>query len=121
MRPKCILFPLQIALDTSYWTCINYFFIWGSIAVYFGTLFALHSGAIFQLFPKYFPFVGESLTKSRIAYATFPLLNKTCIFHGGKHKVLGVLKTIASVRMRSCLLVCLSHFYLINPLMSSGY
>uniref|UniRef100_A0A8C3FYC5 Phospholipid-transporting ATPase n=1 Tax=Chrysemys picta bellii TaxID=8478 RepID=A0A8C3FYC5_CHRPI len=53
-------FSAQIALDTSYWTAINRFFILGSIAVYFAILFAMHSDGIFVIFPNHFPFVGNA-------------------------------------------------------------
>ena len=52
---------LQIGLDTGYWTAINHFFIWGSLAVYFAILFAMHSNGLFDMFPNQFRFVGESL------------------------------------------------------------
>lgn len=51
---------LQIGLDTGYWTAINHFFIWGSLAVYFAILFAMHSNGLFDMFPDQFRFVGES-------------------------------------------------------------
>uniref|UniRef100_A0A8C4YP15 Phospholipid-transporting ATPase n=1 Tax=Gopherus evgoodei TaxID=1825980 RepID=A0A8C4YP15_9SAUR len=57
-----IVVSVQIALDTSYWTAINRFFVLGSIAVYFAILFAMHSDGIFVIFPNHFPFVGESIT-----------------------------------------------------------
>lgn len=50
---------LQIGLDTGYWTAINHFFIWGSLAVYFAILFAMHSNGLFDMFPNQFRFVGE--------------------------------------------------------------
>uniref|UniRef100_A0A8C3RVC8 Phospholipid-transporting ATPase n=1 Tax=Chelydra serpentina TaxID=8475 RepID=A0A8C3RVC8_CHESE len=53
-------FSAQIALDTSYWTAINRFFILGSIAVYFAILFTMHSDGIFVIFPNHFPFVGNA-------------------------------------------------------------
>lgn len=52
---------LQIGLDTGYWTAINHFFIWGSLAVYFAILFAMHSNGLFDMFPNQFRFVGEFL------------------------------------------------------------
>uniref|UniRef100_A0A8C3FZ75 Phospholipid-transporting ATPase n=1 Tax=Chrysemys picta bellii TaxID=8478 RepID=A0A8C3FZ75_CHRPI len=55
-----IVVSVQIALDTSYWTAINRFFILGSIAVYFAILFAMHSDGIFVIFPNHFPFVGNA-------------------------------------------------------------
>ncbi|XP_069480865.1 probable phospholipid-transporting ATPase IM [Ambystoma mexicanum] len=54
-----IVVSVQIGMDTSYWTAINNFFIWGSIAVYFCILFAMHSDGIFDLFPHQFPSVGN--------------------------------------------------------------
>lgn len=51
----------QIGLDTGYWTAINHFFIWGSLAVYFAILFAMHSNGLFDMFPNQFRFVGECL------------------------------------------------------------
>uniref|UniRef100_A0A8D0CJF6 Phospholipid-transporting ATPase n=1 Tax=Scleropages formosus TaxID=113540 RepID=A0A8D0CJF6_SCLFO len=55
-----ILICFQIGLDTNYWTAINHFYIWGSLAVYFSILFAMHSNGIFGIFPSQFPFIGES-------------------------------------------------------------
>uniref|UniRef100_A0A8I4A4R7 Phospholipid-transporting ATPase n=1 Tax=Callithrix jacchus TaxID=9483 RepID=A0A8I4A4R7_CALJA len=55
-----IVVSVQIALDTSYWTFINHVFIWGSIAIYFSILFAMHSNGIFGIFPNQFPFVGNA-------------------------------------------------------------
>lgn len=57
---------LQIGLDTGYWTAINHFFIWGSVAVYFAILFAMHSNGLFDMFPNQFRFVGESLASPGI-------------------------------------------------------
>ncbi|XP_076803387.1 phospholipid-transporting ATPase ID-like isoform X1 [Clavelina lepadiformis] len=55
-----IVVSLQAALDTSFWTPINHFFIWGSIGIYFVFTFAMHSDGLFQLVPSQFPFVGVS-------------------------------------------------------------
>lgn len=55
--------PPQIGLDTGYWTAINHFFIWGSLAVYFAILFAMHSNGLFDMFPNQFRFVGASLQR----------------------------------------------------------
>uniref|UniRef100_G3SZL2 Phospholipid-transporting ATPase n=1 Tax=Loxodonta africana TaxID=9785 RepID=G3SZL2_LOXAF len=55
-----IVVSVQISLDTSYWTVINHFFIWGSIATYFSILFTMHSNGIFGIFPNQFPFVGNA-------------------------------------------------------------
>ncbi|XP_067827575.1 phospholipid-transporting ATPase ID isoform X3 [Heptranchias perlo] len=55
-----IVVSVQIGLDTSYWTAVNHFFIWGSVAVYFSILFAMHSNGLFAIFPSQFPFVGNA-------------------------------------------------------------
>ncbi|KAJ1080926.1 hypothetical protein NDU88_001114 [Pleurodeles waltl] len=55
-----IVVSMQIGLDTGYWTAINHFFIWGSLAVYFVILFAMHSDGLFQIFPNQFRFVGNA-------------------------------------------------------------
>lgn len=61
--PACDHRPPQIGLDTGYWTAINHFFIWGSLAVYFAILFAMHSNGLFDMFPNQFRFVGASLQR----------------------------------------------------------
>ncbi|XP_018620654.1 probable phospholipid-transporting ATPase IM isoform X1 [Scleropages formosus] len=55
-----IVASVQIGLDTNYWTAINHFYIWGSLAVYFSILFAMHSNGIFGIFPSQFPFIGTA-------------------------------------------------------------
>uniref|UniRef100_A0A673IEF0 Phospholipid-transporting ATPase n=1 Tax=Sinocyclocheilus rhinocerous TaxID=307959 RepID=A0A673IEF0_9TELE len=55
-----IVVSVQIGLDTNYWTAVNHFFIWGSLAVYFAILFAMHSDGIFTIFPNQFPFIGTA-------------------------------------------------------------
>ncbi|XP_029436278.1 phospholipid-transporting ATPase ID isoform X2 [Rhinatrema bivittatum] len=55
-----IVVSVQIGLDTGYWTAINHFFIWGSLAMYFAILFAMHSDGLFEMFPNQFRFVGNS-------------------------------------------------------------
>ncbi|NWQ71690.1 AT8B1 ATPase, partial [Neopipo cinnamomea] len=49
-----------IGLDTSYWTFVNAFSVFGSIALYFGITFDLHSAGIHILFPSGFQFTGQS-------------------------------------------------------------
>lgn len=48
----------QIGLDTSYWTFVNAFSIFGSIALYFGIMFDFQSAGIHVLFPSAFQFTG---------------------------------------------------------------
>lgn len=50
----------QISLETSYWTFVNCFAVLGSIAIYFGILFDIHSAGIHVLFPSVFTFTGQS-------------------------------------------------------------
>ncbi|XP_078262268.1 putative phospholipid-transporting ATPase IM [Rhinoraja longicauda] len=51
---------LQVALDTAYWTAINHFFIWGSLAVYFAITFTMYSNGMYLIFPTSFPFIGTA-------------------------------------------------------------
>ncbi|NWY99783.1 AT8B2 ATPase, partial [Loxia curvirostra] len=60
-----IVVSVQIGLDTGFWTAINHFFIWGSVAAYFAILFTMHSDGLFRMFPNQFRFVGESLCAPR--------------------------------------------------------
>uniref|UniRef100_W5N6C3 Phospholipid-transporting ATPase n=1 Tax=Lepisosteus oculatus TaxID=7918 RepID=W5N6C3_LEPOC len=55
-----IVVSVQIGLDTNYWTAVNHFYIWGSVAVYFAILFAMNSDGIFDIFPSHFPFIGTA-------------------------------------------------------------
>lgn len=47
-------------MDTSYWTFVNCFAVLGSIAIYFGIMFDIHSAGIHVLFPSAFTFTGQS-------------------------------------------------------------
>ncbi|XP_032426565.1 phospholipid-transporting ATPase IC-like [Xiphophorus hellerii] len=42
---------LQISLDTLYWTFVSCFAVLGSIAIYFGIMFDIHSAGIHVIFP----------------------------------------------------------------------
>ncbi|NXP57169.1 AT8B2 ATPase, partial [Chloropsis cyanopogon] len=55
-----IVVSVQIGLDTGFWTAINHFFIWGSLAAYFTILFTMHSDGLFRMFPNQFRFVGNA-------------------------------------------------------------
>uniref|UniRef100_A0A803XTT2 Phospholipid-transporting ATPase n=1 Tax=Meleagris gallopavo TaxID=9103 RepID=A0A803XTT2_MELGA len=48
MAQTCLLIvvSVQIGLDTSYWTVVNQFFIWGSLSVYFAITFTMYSDGI---------------------------------------------------------------------------
>ncbi|XP_078009369.1 phospholipid-transporting ATPase IC isoform X2 [Phascolarctos cinereus] len=58
----------QIGLDTSYWTFVNAFSIFGSIALYFGVMFDFHSAGIHVLFPSAFQFTGTASNALRQPY-----------------------------------------------------
>uniref|UniRef100_A0A3P9MY19 Phospholipid-transporting ATPase n=1 Tax=Poecilia reticulata TaxID=8081 RepID=A0A3P9MY19_POERE len=53
-------FSAQMFLDTFYWTAINQFFLWGSIAAYFAITFTLFSNGLFFMFTSSFPFIGTA-------------------------------------------------------------
>ncbi|XP_061409847.1 phospholipid-transporting ATPase ID-like isoform X1 [Lethenteron reissneri] len=55
-----IVVSLQMGLDTAYWTAINHFFIWGSVAVYFAIMFAMYSAGLYSIFPSQFRFIGTA-------------------------------------------------------------
>ncbi|XP_077648368.1 phospholipid-transporting ATPase IC isoform X2 [Urocitellus parryii] len=58
----------QIGLDTSYWTFVNAFSIFGSIALYFGIMFDFHSAGIHVLLPSAFQFTGTASNALRQPY-----------------------------------------------------
>uniref|UniRef100_A0A7M4F8Q3 Phospholipid-transporting ATPase n=1 Tax=Crocodylus porosus TaxID=8502 RepID=A0A7M4F8Q3_CROPO len=76
-----IVVSVQIGLDTGFWTAINHFFIWGSLAVYFAILFAMHSNGLFQMFPNQFRFVGnaQNTLAQPIVWLTIALTTVVCI------------------------------------------
>ncbi|KAM3874536.1 phospholipid-transporting ATPase IC [Diretmus argenteus] len=59
---------LQISLDTSYWTFVNCFAVLGSIAIYFGIMFDIHSAGIHVIFPSAFTFTGAASNALRQPY-----------------------------------------------------
>lgn len=50
----------QLCLDTHYWTAVNQFFIWGSLAAYFAITFTMFSNGMFLIFTYVFPFIGKN-------------------------------------------------------------
>lgn len=64
VHPCSFLNVPQIGLDTSYWTAVNLFFVWGSVLMYFAILFAMHSDGLFSIFPSQFPYIGKWPTHS---------------------------------------------------------
>nr|XP_055036870.1 phospholipid-transporting ATPase IC [Misgurnus anguillicaudatus] len=59
---------LQISLNTSYWTFVNFFAVLGSIAIYFGIMFDIHSAGIHVIFPSTFTFTGAASNALRQPY-----------------------------------------------------
>uniref|UniRef100_A0A3B3S683 Phospholipid-transporting ATPase n=1 Tax=Paramormyrops kingsleyae TaxID=1676925 RepID=A0A3B3S683_9TELE len=59
---------LQISLETSYWTFVNCFAVLGSIAIYFGIMFDIHSAGIHVIFTSAFTFTGVASNALRQPY-----------------------------------------------------
>uniref|UniRef100_A0A8C2G7C2 ATPase phospholipid transporting 8B1 n=1 Tax=Cyprinus carpio TaxID=7962 RepID=A0A8C2G7C2_CYPCA len=59
---------LQISLNTSYWTFVNFFAVIGSIAIYFGVMFDIHSAGIHVILPTTFTFTGAASNALRQPY-----------------------------------------------------
>ncbi|MEQ2213316.1 Phospholipid-transporting ATPase IC [Xenoophorus captivus] len=57
-----------ISLDTSYWTFVSCFAVLGSIAIYFGIMFDIHSAGIHVIFPSVFTFTGAASNALRQPY-----------------------------------------------------
>ncbi|XP_051906198.1 probable phospholipid-transporting ATPase IM isoform X2 [Hippocampus zosterae] len=55
-----VVVTIQLCLDTHYWTAVNQFFVWGSLAVYFATTFTMFSNGMFLIFTSAFPFIGTA-------------------------------------------------------------
>uniref|UniRef100_A0A672RY88 Phospholipid-transporting ATPase n=1 Tax=Sinocyclocheilus grahami TaxID=75366 RepID=A0A672RY88_SINGR len=72
---------LQISLNTSYWTFVNCFAVLGSIAIYFGVMFDIHSAGIHVIFPTTFTFTGAASNALRQPYLwlTIILTVGTCL------------------------------------------
>lgn len=51
----------QLCLETHYWTAVNQFFIWGSLAAYFAITFTMFSNGMFLIFTSVFPFIGKNI------------------------------------------------------------
>uniref|UniRef100_A0A8V5HCR5 Phospholipid-transporting ATPase n=1 Tax=Melopsittacus undulatus TaxID=13146 RepID=A0A8V5HCR5_MELUD len=62
MVQTCLLIvvSVQICLDTSYWTVVNQFFIWGSLSVYFAITFTMYSDGDCYSFDSAFCFSGTA-------------------------------------------------------------
>uniref|UniRef100_A0AAQ5YYW7 Phospholipid-transporting ATPase n=1 Tax=Amphiprion ocellaris TaxID=80972 RepID=A0AAQ5YYW7_AMPOC len=55
-----VVVSIQLCLDTHYWTAVNQFFVWGSLAAYFAVTFTMYSNGMFFIFTSAFPFVGTA-------------------------------------------------------------
>ncbi|KAG7499111.1 phospholipid-transporting ATPase ID-like [Solea senegalensis] len=55
-----VVVNIQICLDTHYWTAVNQFFVWGSLAAYFAVTFTMYSNGMFFIFTSSFPFIGTA-------------------------------------------------------------
>uniref|UniRef100_A0A3Q0QTJ4 P-type ATPase C-terminal domain-containing protein n=1 Tax=Amphilophus citrinellus TaxID=61819 RepID=A0A3Q0QTJ4_AMPCI len=62
LTQTCLLIVVftQLCLDTYYWSAVNHFFVWGSIAAYFAITFTMYSNGMFYIFTSTFPFVGTA-------------------------------------------------------------
>uniref|UniRef100_A0A1A8QH51 Phospholipid-transporting ATPase n=1 Tax=Nothobranchius rachovii TaxID=451742 RepID=A0A1A8QH51_9TELE len=55
-----VVVSMQLCLDTYYWTTVNQFFVWGSLAAYFAVTFTMYSNGMFLIFTSAFPFIGTA-------------------------------------------------------------
>ncbi|XP_047227636.1 phospholipid-transporting ATPase ID-like [Girardinichthys multiradiatus] len=55
-----IVMSAQMFFDTYYWTAINQFFLWGSLAAYIAITFTFLSNGLFFMFPTSFFFIGTA-------------------------------------------------------------
>ncbi|TKS84252.1 Phospholipid-transporting ATPase ID [Collichthys lucidus] len=76
-----IVMSIQLSLDTHYWTAVNQFFVWGSLAGYFAITFTMYSNGMFLIFTSAFPFIGtarNSLNQPNV-WLTIFLTSLLCI------------------------------------------
>uniref|UniRef100_A0A8D0DFY4 Phospholipid-transporting ATPase n=1 Tax=Sander lucioperca TaxID=283035 RepID=A0A8D0DFY4_SANLU len=76
-----IVMNIQLCLDTYYWTAVNQFFVWGSLAAYFAITFTMYSNGMFLIFTSSFPFIGtarNSLSQPSV-WLTIFLTSLLCI------------------------------------------
>ncbi|XP_020486231.2 phospholipid-transporting ATPase ID [Labrus bergylta] len=76
-----VVVMLQLCLDTHYWTAVNQFFVWGSLAAYFAITFTINSNGMFLIFTFIFPFIGtarNSLNQPNV-WLTIFLTSLLCI------------------------------------------
>ncbi|XP_070706553.1 probable phospholipid-transporting ATPase IM [Pempheris klunzingeri] len=76
-----VVMNIQLCLDTHYWTAVNQFFVWGSLAAYFAITFTMYSNGMFLIFTSIFPFIGtarNSLNQPNV-WLTIFLTSLLCI------------------------------------------
>uniref|UniRef100_A0A3B4YWB9 Phospholipid-transporting ATPase n=1 Tax=Seriola lalandi dorsalis TaxID=1841481 RepID=A0A3B4YWB9_SERLL len=76
-----VVMNIQLCLDTHYWTAVNQFFVWGSLAAYFAITFTMYSNGMFLIFTSSFPFIGtarNSLNQPNV-WLTIFLASLLCI------------------------------------------
>uniref|UniRef100_A0A8C3AA08 Phospholipid-transporting ATPase n=1 Tax=Cyclopterus lumpus TaxID=8103 RepID=A0A8C3AA08_CYCLU len=76
-----IVMNIQLCLDTHYWTAVNQFFVWGSLAAYFAVTLTMYSNGMFLIFTTSFPFIGtarNSLNQPNV-WLTIFLTSLLCI------------------------------------------
>ncbi|XP_038124235.1 phospholipid-transporting ATPase ID-like [Cyprinodon tularosa] len=83
LAQTCLLVVVsaQLCLDTYYWTTVNHFFVWGSLAAYFAITFTMYSNGMFLIFTSIFPFIGtarNSLNQPN-AWLTMFLTSLLCV------------------------------------------
>uniref|UniRef100_A0A3Q3X8Y6 Phospholipid-transporting ATPase n=1 Tax=Mola mola TaxID=94237 RepID=A0A3Q3X8Y6_MOLML len=83
LTQTCLLFAvsIQLALEMSYWTVVNTFFLLGSLAIYFAVTFTMYSNGLFLLLPSAFSFMGaarNSLNQPNI-WLTILLTSILCV------------------------------------------
>ncbi|XP_066566779.1 phospholipid-transporting ATPase ID [Amia ocellicauda] len=83
LAQTCLLIAvcIQMGLDTAYWTAVNQFFIWGSLAVYFAITFTMYSNGMYLIFTASFPFIGtarNSLSQPNV-WLTIILTSILCV------------------------------------------
>ncbi|XP_077965720.1 phospholipid-transporting ATPase ID-like isoform X2 [Styela clava] len=74
-----IIVNLKVGMDTQYWTPINHFFVWGSIAIFFVMSFALYSDGLFYLSPETFPYIGAARNTMNDGNMWFTVLLTTTV------------------------------------------
>ncbi|KAM4532102.1 putative phospholipid-transporting ATPase IM [Fundulus diaphanus] len=83
MAQTCLLIVVsaQLCFDTYYWTTVNQFFVWGSLAAYFAITFTMYSSGMFLIFTSVFPFIGtvrNSLNQPNV-WLTIFLTSLLCV------------------------------------------